>query len=90
MNQNNCITHYKSLHDGSDIGKSLQNRTYQEAIDAGRLNPNCKGVTYNERRRSGFLHSQIRQHKIHNANNPKTPNSTNHEWHILCIFSDRQ
>ena len=77
----------QSYQNGSDIGESLQNTTLQEAIVAARLNPNCKGVTYNERTRRAYLHSNCK--RIVTANNPKTPNSTKHEWHILCIFSDR-
>ena len=89
MNQNNCILHDNSYHNGSDIGEVLQNKTYQEVIEEGRNNPNCKGVTYNNRRGCGWLHEQIIPNKIINANNPETPHTHRHNWHTLCIFPDR-
>ena len=89
MNQNNSILHDNSYHTGFEIGKVLQNKTYQEVIEEGRNNPNCKGVTYNNRRGCGWLHEQIIPNKIINANNPETPHTHRHNWHTLCIFPDR-
>ncbi len=60
-----------------------------EAINHYKRNKSIKGISYNERCHSVYLHSEIDQSKFRNRNNAtfKGRPSKRHKWHTLIIFN---
>lgn len=69
-----------------------KNRKYwlPEAINRYINDSNFKGISYNERCHSVYLHSEIDTGMWRNRNNPtfRGKNSNRHEWHTLVCFLD--
>ena len=71
--------------------KKVKMRKYwrDEAIKLFSKNQNIKGISYNEKCHSVYLHSKIDPAKWRNKNNPtfKGKPSNRHENHTLVIFN---
>ena len=78
------------LHTGNDLGRAHTHIQFIDALNLAIAAPRCKGITYNRKVKTAYLHTKIVQGKIVNDENPFGPTSTKHRWHDLVILTDRQ